>query len=317
VEVSDYFLGVDGGQSSTTALIGDSTGRVIGFGRGGPCNHVGEAEGRDKFLNAVGGCVREACAQAGIKAVFEAACLGFSGGPADKESLIHEFLTASKLFVTHDALIALAGACGGEPGIITIAGTGSIAFARAADGRVARAGGWGHIFGDEGSGFDIARQALRAALRYEEGWGPSTALYEKLLEVTGARNANELMHWFYTTDYPRSRVALFAQLVDLVAQAGDREARRILADAGRELFELGMRLHEQLFTNGEAARVSYIGGVFRSELVRETFSGLWKARIESAQVGPPDYGPAAGALIEAYRLRGIHPKLSNLPESEK
>ena len=79
------FLGVDGGQSSTTALIGDENGRVAGFGRGGPCNHVRASEGRAKFLNAIGGCVRAALEQAGVaRAEFEAACLGFSGGPADK-----------------------------------------------------------------------------------------------------------------------------------------------------------------------------------------------------------------------------------------
>ena len=80
-----YYLGVDGGQSSTTALIGDRDGRVLGYGRGGPCNHVGAAEGRTKFVSAIETCVATACAQAGVDVQnirFEAACLGFSGGPA-------------------------------------------------------------------------------------------------------------------------------------------------------------------------------------------------------------------------------------------
>ena len=85
------YLGVDGGQSSTTALIGDEAGRVIGYGRGGPCNHVGAAEGRAKFEGAIRGCLARACGQAGIDypgARFEAACLGFSGGPSDKEQVL-------------------------------------------------------------------------------------------------------------------------------------------------------------------------------------------------------------------------------------
>jgi hypothetical protein len=123
--MAKLFLGVDGGQSSTTALIGDEAGRVVGFGRGGPCNHVGAAEGRAKFLNAIGGCLGEALKQAGAEGPrFEGACLGFSGGPADKEALVRELLTAEHLFVTHDALIGQVGACAGEPGLITIAGTG-------------------------------------------------------------------------------------------------------------------------------------------------------------------------------------------------
>src|SRR5947209_3167873 len=81
---------------------------------------------------------------------------------------------------------ALAGATRSGQGIITIAGTGSIAFGRNPAGRTARAGGWGYIFGDEGGGFDIARQATRAILRLEEGWGPPTALRETLLAATGS-----------------------------------------------------------------------------------------------------------------------------------
>ena len=297
-----FFLGVDGGQSSTTALIGDETGQVLGMGRGGPCNHVGAAEGRAKFLGAVGGCVRAACEQAGIAAPeFEAACLGFSGGPADKESLVREFVTTPRLSVTHDALIALSGACAGEPGLITIAGTGSIAFGRGADGRTARAGGWGYVFGDEGGAFDITRQALRAALRYEEGWGPSTSLREALLAATGASNADELLHWFYTTEYPRSRVATFSRLVDRAASEGDAVAQQILDGAAHALAGLAAAVRGQLFGPGEAARVSYIGGVFGSERLFERFRTLVELE-DGNSFGPPVYGPAAGALIEAYRL---------------
>ena len=153
--MSKFFLGVDGGQSSTTALIGDENGRVVGFGRGGPCNHVGAAEGPPKFRRMVGGCVcATACEKAGLeRGEFEAAFLGFSGGPEDKESLVREFVFTDKLKVTHDALIALSGACAGAPGIITIAGTGiDFVWPQHAAGTVARSGGWGYIFGDEGAG---------------------------------------------------------------------------------------------------------------------------------------------------------------------
>ena len=142
--MSRLFLGVDGGQSSTTALIGDETGRVLGSGRGGPCNHVGAAEGRAKFTGAITGSLTAACAEAGLDPAtvrFEAACLGFSGGPDDKQSILHEILRAERLIVSNDALIALSGATAGEPGIITIAGTGSIAYGRNAAGEFRRAGG--------------------------------------------------------------------------------------------------------------------------------------------------------------------------------
>lgn len=307
------FLGVDGGQSSTTALIGSETGRVIGFGRGGPCNHVGAAEGRAKFLDAIGGCIQQACRQGNVpRAEFESACLGFSGGPADKEFLVRELLSAGKLLVTDDALVALIGACAGEPGLITIGGTGSIAYGRNGEGRTARAGGWGHIFGDEGGAFDIVRQALRAALRHEEGWGPETLLEPILLDATRSRNANELMHLWYTAEWPRSRVATLAKLVDQAAAGGDQVARGVMEDAARQLAALAIAVRSRLFQPAEEARVCYIGGVFRSAAILEGFRSEVGGRVT-----PPEFGPAAGALLEAYRTAGLTARLSNLPEFEK
>ncbi len=310
------FLGVDGGQSSTTALIGAEDGRVLGTGSGGPCNHAGAAEGRGKLARAVAECLGEACARAGLDAgtiEFEAACFGMSGGPEDKRAILAGILRARKLIVTTDAVIALSGATAGAPGIITIAGTGSIAFGRNAEGRDMRAGGWGYIFGDEGGGFDIARRALRAALRFEEGWGPETALRATLIEAVGAKDANELLHLFYTAEWPRSRVARLAPLVDRLAQAGDAAAREVIERAATELAALAAAVRRELWSPGEPIRVAYIGGVFRSELVRERFCSLVEAEPGS-RCSPPELGPAAGALLEAYRAAGLAPKLSNLPE---
>src|SRR3984957_4662750 len=136
-----YFLGVDGGQSSTTALIGDDTGRALGGGCGGPGNHAGASGGRTRFIDAVQSSLRAACLQAGLASGvrFRSACLGFSGGPADKASILDELLVSDRILVTDDAVIALAGATAGEPGIVVIAGTGPIQLARKAGGGTAGA----------------------------------------------------------------------------------------------------------------------------------------------------------------------------------
>jgi N-acetylglucosamine kinase-like BadF-type ATPase len=311
-----HYLGVDGGQSSTTALIGDDSGRVVGIGRGGPCNHVGASEGRTKFITAVGGCIRDACDQAGLpEPRFSSAVLGFSGGPADKEALVHELVTADRLLLGHDALVALVGACAGEPGIISIGGTGSIAFGRNAHGIAARAGGWGYIFGDDGGAFDIVRQALRAALKAEEGWGPDTTVRDLLLEETGAPSADALMHSFYTTEYPRSRVATYSKLVDRAAQDGDAIAIAVLENAAAALAGIAAAVRGQLFAPGDRARSSYVGGVFRSAILRTKFRALIESEPGNV-FGAPVYGPAAGALIEAYRRAGRRTIPTGLP-SEK
>jgi N-acetylglucosamine kinase-like BadF-type ATPase len=263
-------------------------------------------------------CVAKACALAHLDPAqvrFEAACFGMSGGPDDKESLLAQILRTDKLIVTHDGLIALSGATAGEPGIITIAGTGSFAFGRNGVGEARRAGGWGYIFGDEGSGFDITRQALRAALRFEEGWGPPTTLRDALLQASGASDANSALHLFYTQEFPRSRVAAFARLVDEAAILGDQVAIQILNNAAQQLASFTAAIRRQLWKEGEPARVAYIGGVFRSRLILARFCELVEMH-DGNRCQPPEYGPAAGALLEAYRAAGLHPKLSDLLSSE-
>jgi N-acetylglucosamine kinase-like BadF-type ATPase len=314
-----YFLGVDGGQSKTTAIIGDENGRVLGSGRGGPSNHAGASEGRAKFINAIGTSLGAACSEAGVDAAtvrFVSACLGFSGGPADKQAILGEILAVDRMLVTDDATIALSGALAGEPGIVVIAGTGSIAFGRNAQGRTARAGGWGYLLGDEGGGFWIAREALRAALGWEEGWGSPTALRAMLLDSTGARNMgarnmNDLMHRCYTPEFPRPRIAALSVLVNYAAESGDPIAQKILSEAARELALLARAVRSQLFESSlinprESARCAWIGGVFESRKLR----ALFRESLEGEPgwvATPPIHDPAIGALLEAYRAVGAIP----------
>jgi N-acetylglucosamine kinase-like BadF-type ATPase len=301
------FLGVDGGQSSTVALVGDETGHITGIGHGPGCQRGSAIEAAVK-----------AAAPTGI--TFEAACFGLSGGPAGREALVRESVRADRYIVTHDAAIALTGALSGESGVIVIAGTGSIAYGRNGEGRSARAGGWGYAFGDEGGAFDLVRQALRAVLREEEGWGPRSALRGALLEAASADDANELMHRFYTPEWPRERVAALAPLVDRAAQGGDVAAQEILKGAGQALAALAGAVRGQLFEPREPVAVSYAGGVFRSPVVLERFRMLVELgdgnRVQAPRFGG-HYGPAAGALIEAYRAAGVDTLPKDVPSEEK
>jgi N-acetylglucosamine kinase-like BadF-type ATPase len=301
------FLGVDGGQSSTTALIGDEHGRILGRGAGGPCNHAAAAEGRAKLERAVAQSLAAACQEARLDreaARFTAACFGMSGGPEDKEAILAALIPTDRLIVTHDAAVALFGATETGQGIVTIAGTGSIAFGRNAAGQTARAGGWGYVFGDEGGGFDIVRQAVRAALRMEEGWGPPTSLRQILLDATGQASANRVLHLFYTPDWPRSRAAALASLVDSAATEGDAVALRILESAAQELALLAAAVRAPLWRPGEPVDVAYIGGVFASQRLLERYRTLVELETGN-RCAAPLRGPAEGALLEALRSAGI------------
>jgi len=300
--MSEYFLGVDGGQSSTTAVVGDENGSVLGWGTAGPCNHASGAEAIAKFRRVIGECLTRALSAASLARDqrFRAACFGMSGGPEDKAALLAEMAPADRLVVTHDAEIALAGALNGAPGVIVIAGTGLIAFGRNERGETARVAGWGHIFGDEGSAFDIVRQALRAALREHEGWGPRTALTPALLEATATRDAHELLHLWYTVEWPRSRVATLAPLVSRIAEEGDPTAVGIIESAAGSLALLAASARTQLFPEaGESPLVSWTGGVFSSPMLRDRFRTL--TEVGGARYTEPQHGPALGALLVAWR----------------
>ncbi len=309
--MSRFYLGIDGGQSSTTALIANESGQVIGYGAGGPCNHVAAAEGREKFRSAVDDCIGQACLQAGLDSAtvsFASVCLGFSGGAEDKDAYSRELIQSERYKITHDAEIALSGATGGGPGIIIIAGTGSMAFGRNARGETSRAGGWGYIFGDEGGGFDLVRRALRAALAYEEGWGDPTALKGVLLKRTGAASINTLLHAFYGGSYTRTTFASFAPLLTEAAQAGDRAALNILKSAATELVRYTEGVYRTLFREQERAQVACIGGVFASTPLRRHYEELLKQGT-SCIVTTPKFDPVAGALLDALRLDGNQSEL--------
>jgi N-acetylglucosamine kinase-like BadF-type ATPase len=302
------YLGVDGGQSGTTAVIGDENQRILGTGEAGPCNHAAAPEGRAKLERAVRESLRQACAQAGLDAEtvrFEAACFGMSGGPDDKREILARVLRTDRLVVTHDAATALAGATDHGQGIVVIAGTGSIAYGRNAEGSTARAGGWGYVFGDEGGAFDIVRQAVRAAMRMEEGWGPRTPLRDALMAAVGAASANEALHRLYGEEWPRSRAAALAPLVDRAAESGDVVAAQILGQAAQDLALLAGAARRQLWRPGEPVEVVYIGGVFQSGMVLERFRLLVEME-EGVRCVAPKYGPAVGALREAYHAAGVN-----------
>ncbi|HEX4771741.1 MAG TPA: BadF/BadG/BcrA/BcrD ATPase family protein [Bryobacteraceae bacterium] len=298
-----YFLGIDGGQSSTTAVIGDESGNVIGRGTGGPCNHVAAAEAKEKFSRAINGSLGEACqsAQLDVNTLFFAgACLGFSGGPEDKEAYTRALIRSQRYKITHDAEIALTGAHAGAPGIIIIAGTGSMAFGRNAEGKTARAGGWGYIFGDEGGAFDLVKRAVRSVLAAEEGWGAQTLLSNLLLNAAGFATANQLLHGFYTPQWDRARIAKLAPLVTQAAETGDACAMQIIEAAAAKLAWYVQGVYAHIFED-EHPPVATVGGAFQSNLLRDGFV-RHVLELTGCAVVLPKLGPAEGALLEAMRL---------------
>ena len=267
------YLGIDGGGSKTSCLIGDET-SVLGTGTGGASNvvRVGEAQARESLASAI----RQACTVANLNpSEISSVCVGLAGAARTEISelvkrIVSE-LVPGKVKVVGDNVIALEAAFGGGPGVIVIAGTGSIAYGRNREGQTARAGGWGFAISDEGSGHWIGRTAVAAALgAWDENPEQDLRLIEMLMKSWRVETIEQLVPAANATP-PPDFAALFPAVLSL-ADSGDRIARDVLTQAGTQLANLAGILLRRLFPDSGAVPVAMSGGVFGSSaLVRQVF----------------------------------------------
>jgi N-acetylglucosamine kinase len=300
-----HVLGIDAGGTKTVCLLADDRGTVVSEGHGGGANlqSNGELE-LEKVLY-------EVMAQAiGDRAWrTDAICLGIAG--ADREddvqtvrSIMRRISPGSRVLVVNDALVALEAAAPGAPGIVIIAGTGSIVYGRNARGSAARAGGWGHILGDEGSGYWIGRAALAAVVREADGRGPATGLSSAVLDHFGAETAGGLIHIVYNRDVPRTHVAALGPIVQHAASSGDAVARDILERAAEELVLAARSVASRLEMRGEPFPFVLAGGIFRvvpwlvDELGRRLLEVAPRCHVQSL-AEEPAVGAVSLALAEA------------------
>jgi N-acetylglucosamine kinase-like BadF-type ATPase len=251
--MTELLLGVDGGGSKTSALIADRSGAVLGCGRSGTSNY--QAIGFMAATTALDQAITRAREDAGLTNTpcFAAACLGIAGvgRPADRSLLdawMLEHRIAERYLIVNDAELLLAAGTPEGWGIGLIAGTGSICYGRTPDGRTARAGGWGYLLGDEGSGYDIALRALRLATQTADGRAGARMLLDAVLDHWQLRDPSELIPHVYHSGMDRVALASLAAVVARQAEAGDRDARRVLEDAADELARMIKVVADQLET---------------------------------------------------------------------
>jgi N-acetylglucosamine kinase-like BadF-type ATPase len=170
----------------------------------------------------------------------------------------------ARTLVVNDALVALVAGAGDAPGVVIIAGTGSIAYGRNAQGHAARAGGWGYLLGDEGSGFWIGRRALSAVVRAADGRGPGTELTERVMTHLKLVRPSDLIHETYYRDLKRAAIAGLAPVVELARAEGDAVASDILAQAARELIVAASSVVSRLEMRGDLFPTILAGGIFKA-----------------------------------------------------
>jgi len=302
--------GVDAGASSTTCIIADEEGSVLGVGRGGPIDHLFRAAGRRRTRAALQAAIGQASRRARLRRPLDALVAGLTGlEPGSPESraavrIIKSLIRAKLVLATWDAEIALAGASAGRPGVIVIAGTGSVALGRNTAGRTARAGGYGFLIDDVGGGVGIGQAALRAALRSLDGRGPATRLAEMMQRRLGEWPA--IRQGVYGEGGGRALLASLAPMVLRAARTGDPVARAILADAGRALAGLGLAVARRLGMTRQSFALHPVGGVFEAgRFVLGPMSRAIRAATPRAVLRRPAHPPAIGAVLMALEASGV------------
>jgi N-acetylglucosamine kinase-like BadF-type ATPase len=293
-------VGVDGGGSKTDAVILDTDQRILGEGTAGPSNPL--RVGIVRAAAAVREAIDKACEAAQIRHEdLLAAQIGLAGARrTELRERVREALSnlgIADLEVVSDADIALYGATEGKPGVVVIAGTGSVCCGVNARGKRNCAGGWGPVAGDEGSGAWIARRALRAIAHASDGRGPKTSLMAAACAYFHVTTPEDLSTAIYAPTMTNERLAGFGKPVIEAAKGKDQVAQEILAEAGRELGLAVAAVIRNLKLEPEPFQVAYVGGVFAAggDLVLGPMSERILQVAPLAFVAPPRMSPSLAA----------------------
>lgn len=243
-----YCIGIDGGGTKSRLMATDRKGGEYGPVIGGSTNiHSNSpATVQKNIRDLVQGFLRE---RGATDADIDALVIGSAGVDipehvTEMEALLRDGGFTCPLRVVNDVEILLESEVRGQPGIVLISGTGSVGLGKGADGRVHRVGGWGHVVGDEGSGYWIGREAIRRTLRAFDGRETPTLLTGLLGERFGLNSSDELLRVVYDPATNKSDIAALARLVDDAALGGDATATSILDSAAEELFLMAKTLVE-------------------------------------------------------------------------
>jgi glucosamine kinase len=320
-----YVLGIDGGATKTLAAVLDLAEGEIHLGYGGPSNE--DAVGAEATLAALLGAADEAIQRAGIaQRELGAAVLAIAG--TDTEAIAQHVRRArtDAWIVVNDVVGAWAAATGAGPGVAAISGTGSNVFGVGPEGRPWRAGGWGHLLGDEGSGYWLGAQSIRAALRDRDGSGPRTGLAAAAEEFFDVRSVEALAVRVYAKPLTKGEIAAFAIETAALALAGDEVARELYERAARDLGEQIIAViretglsadhrlssaEDGLASAGDGARaggefpVGLIGSAFKAgEVFVEPLCAVVREAAPRALLARVEVAPVGGSLLLAARACG-------------
>lgn len=307
-----YFLGVDGGNSKTFALVGDETGRLLALGRGPASNHQSR-EGLKGAMASIGAAMDEALAAAGIAAcdvAHASFCLAGADYPSDYELLsgaIAERWPDLRFSIHNDSFAGLRAGTSRGWGVVSISGTGTNQAGIGKDGRELQVGGMGYIWGDFGGGGDLGREAVRAAFMSGELRGPKTSLEPIVLAHFGCASLPDLSYAIYTRQADMARVYKLAPAVFAEARKGDQVAQEILVRMGTLLGQSVGGVIRQLDLAADEVEVVMAGSTWKGEtpIMVDAFRLAVHKVAPAAKLVRPRFEPVVGAWLLALEKAGL------------
>ncbi|GIP38772.1 N-acetylmuramic acid/N-acetylglucosamine kinase [Paenibacillus sp. J31TS4] len=303
------YIGIDGGGTKTEAVaLGDREERLCSLT--GPSTNP-RALGFPVALRQLAELLDDTLARPELGgAPCGGLCLGLAGVGLPEErqqvlTMLEQFQQERGLsfpvWITNDAEIGLMGALGKEAGMIAVSGTGSILYGLTPEGQSCRVGGWGHLLGDEGSGYAIGLASIKAVMRSYDGVLPPTRLTGLICEAYGFEDITGLKDYIYKEDIKKKDIAAFARLCIEAAEAGDETASQILETAALELADQAITLvNKNLWF--VTADLVMTGSIFGHAVpFRETFMRIVGGAFPHLQLHLSQQSPAYGAALLASR----------------
>lgn len=315
-------VGIDGGGSTTRAVLLAEDGTVLGSGKAGPSSI--DTVAMETTVENIRLAVRQALVEANFPGTSLAGAVrvlaGLGGIVTAEDSRRVELALAglawppaTRVTVLNDMKIAWAGSFGLKPGIICILGTGSVAYGRNAAGEEGRAGGWGYKEGDPGSSYDLGLGAIRSLVRAADGRLPETEFTRQVQQALELAEVSDLPHLLYQQDLGRTRIAALAPLVTTWAERGDPAAQNLVEQAAEEVSLMIATVGRRLFPSAPEAPaipVSLVGGLATgSEFYRSRIEGKLGQRSASLVLTPPELNPVMGAALWAKTHTADSPSL--------
>jgi N-acetylglucosamine kinase-like BadF-type ATPase len=296
-------LGIDGGGTKTDVVLMDRQRQILGSGQAGSTNwnSVGLDGARTHLGQAIDAALADAVRD---RSDVSTVCIGASGvdRPLDRERMtqwLGDLFPAARLIIHNDAVIALASGTGGEIyGIVLISGTGMIVYGFDRQGNRVRAGGWGALLGDAGSGYAIGAGVLKAVTWAADGRATETALTAAVLEHLGMEQPQQLIDWTYSS-IAWERFAALAPLAMRCTEEGDAIADAIVEEAAKGLAVAVQAVVVRLHLTHEEFPLVLAGGNLRSGILQQRVRHHLQSVAPKAILIRPQVDPAVGAALLA------------------